>query len=131
MTAKRLLPLLILLAAGLHIGCDTEEKTNEPEVVIIYDYQIAVDSMSADKDLKDIFFADSMHGWAVGVEGTIIYTHNAGVSWTSQTSPTSDDLHSVFFTDTLTGYAVGSFGVLVTTNDGGVTWTADTITAGE
>ena len=134
MTAKRvIIPFLVLalIALTLLSGCDDEEKTTEPEMVVIYDYQITSDSLSIDKNLKDVFFVDSLHGWAVGVEGTIIHTHAAAAIWTAQTSGTSDDLHSVFFTDTLTGYAVGSYGVLVSTTDGGVTWAVDTITAGE
>jgi photosystem II stability/assembly factor-like uncharacterized protein len=58
-------------------------------------------------------------GWAVGDAGTIINTTNGGVSWTSQTSGTTNALRDVQFVDTSNGWAVGDGGVILHTSNGG------------
>lgn len=35
-------------------------------------------------DLRDIVFSDSMRGWAVGEEGTILSTPDGGKTWVPQ-----------------------------------------------
>jgi photosystem II stability/assembly factor-like uncharacterized protein len=60
-------------------------------------------------------------GWAVGRFGTIIYTDNGGVTWSSQNSPAVNTLFDVDFSDTLHGLACGD-GVILWTTDGGQNW---------
>ncbi|MDI6807614.1 MAG: M28 family peptidase [Candidatus Eisenbacteria bacterium] len=73
--------------------------------------------------VRDICFADSLHGWAVGDMGRIVSTKNGGKSWSVQSSGTSDYLMSVDFADSLRGWACGSSGIVLSTINGGETWT--------
>lgn len=61
------------------------------------------------------------HGWAVGRFGTIIYTNDAGNTWTFQNNPAVNTLFDVDFTDTLHGLTCGD-GIILRTTDGGQTW---------
>ena len=49
--------------------------------------------------LYDVFFIDDQVGWAVGYDGTIRHTHDAGAHWGSQTSGTTSPLYDVHFVD--------------------------------
>ncbi len=71
-------------------------------------------------------FVDANHGWAVGINGTILATADGGVSWTAQTSGTSKTIYAVSFVDASHGWAVGQSGMILATADGGVSWTAQT-----
>jgi photosystem II stability/assembly factor-like uncharacterized protein len=66
-----------------------------------------------DVDLLDVKFVDAKEGWAVGGEGTIIHTVDAGLHWTSERSETQHPLERVFFTDKTRGWAVGFGGTVV------------------
>jgi photosystem II stability/assembly factor-like uncharacterized protein len=63
--------------------------------------------------------------WAVASGGRIAYSANGGVSFTDQTSMTTDDLYAVDFLDSLVGIAVGRDGAVTRTTDGGATWAAN------
>ena len=54
-----------------------------------------------------------MEGWAVGAEGTIIYTNDAGMHWTTQQSGTAHPLERIFFAGRTQGWAVGFGGTVV------------------
>src|SRR5687767_7089653 len=41
-------------------------------------------------DLYSVYFSDSVHGWAVGAAGTIIYSSDGGNNWSAQTSGITD-----------------------------------------
>ena len=58
-------------------------------------------------------FVTAQEGWAVGAEGTIIHTVDAGLHWTSERSETQHPLERVFFTDKSRGWAVGFGGTVV------------------
>jgi len=81
-------------------------------------------------DLYGVFFLNNDYGYAVGDNGTILFTIDGGGYWTTQTSGTPIlILLSVFFTDSLNGIAVGGYhdityttGVIKRTMDGGTTW---------
>jgi photosystem II stability/assembly factor-like uncharacterized protein len=81
-------------------------------------------------DVEDIFFLDSLRGWAsafnytVAPYGTILLkTRNGGKTWdTSTYSEENTFITSVFFLDTLHGWMGGKPNLLVKTNDGGATW---------
>jgi photosystem II stability/assembly factor-like uncharacterized protein len=74
--------------------------------------------------LTGVAFGDATHGWAVGHDGVILATADAGATWTRQDS--GDDLDTVwldvFFRDARTGFAVGAYGRCQFTDDGGRTW---------
>jgi photosystem II stability/assembly factor-like uncharacterized protein len=90
-------------------------------------------SFRNDAALADVFFIDSVNGWAVGDRGVIWHTVDGGATWREQSSGTSCRLNSVFFLDARRGWAAGgehrpygrsTRGVLLETIDGGVTWHA-------
>jgi photosystem II stability/assembly factor-like uncharacterized protein len=54
----------------------------------------------------------------VGAEGTILRTLNGGVTWTPQSSGTTNALVGVSFVDANTGWAVGYVAILGTTTGG-------------
>jgi photosystem II stability/assembly factor-like uncharacterized protein len=73
--------------------------------------------------LKDVFFADANHGWAVGEPAEILRTVDGGATWTEQDAPLgSGQLRSVFFLDPQIGWAVGRDGTALHTTNGGVVW---------
>lgn len=77
--------------------------------------------------LNDIHFVDSLTGWAVGDNGSIVATVDGGETWSPQTSGTTEKLRSVFFLSDTLGWIAGGFSassnVLLMTEDGGANWT--------
>jgi photosystem II stability/assembly factor-like uncharacterized protein len=65
-------------------------------------------------DLNDVKFVDAQEGWAVGAEGTIIYTNDGGLNWTTERSGTEHPLERIFFVDRTHGWAVGFGGTVIT-----------------
>ncbi len=63
--------------------------------------------------LASVHFIDQNTGWTVGQDGTILKTTNGGVSWISQSKPTSPSLYSVHFIDQNTGWSVGRAGIIL------------------
>jgi photosystem II stability/assembly factor-like uncharacterized protein len=59
---------------------------------------------------------------SVGQRGHILYSEDAGKSWTQATVPVSSDLTAVFFASPNRGWAVGHGGVVLATQDGGTSW---------
>jgi len=77
---------------------------------------------SVTNDLEDIHFINNNEGWAVGRQGKIVHTTNAGVTWTEQNSGTTYDLNKVHMTGSDFGMAVGDHGTIVKYN--GASWSA-------
>ncbi len=75
------------------------------------------------KTLSDVYFADTLHGWAVGYNGTILRTSDGGEYWEISTLSPSSYFEGVWFTDTLHGWICGTMGSIYHTQDGGDTWT--------
>ncbi|MCX8056507.1 MAG: YCF48-related protein [Ignavibacteria bacterium] len=82
------------------------------------------------KNLKSIFFVDSLKGWVAGDSGVIYRTNDGGLTWSFQQSNVNTTIHDLFFLDTLRGWGLtwhrnifGPVGttILKTTN-GGQTW---------
>jgi photosystem II stability/assembly factor-like uncharacterized protein len=61
----------------------------------------------------------SQVGYAVGSQGTILKTYNAGADWQQQISGTSLRLNKVHFKDFDFGFAVGENGLILRTTTGG------------
>ena len=78
-------------------------------------------------------FTDNNSGYAVGDSGIILKTMNAGTTWNTLSSGTTDNLTSIFFTDSNTGYAVGGdlygAGIILKTINGGTNWSIVSIGA--
>ena len=64
-------------------------------------------------DAKSVYFADDMHGTAVGTFGSIYHTINGGASWSAQKSNTYNNLYGVCFGSTKAGTAVGFRGNII------------------
>lgn len=77
-------------------------------------------------DLRYFAFADPLHGWAVGANGTILHSADGGFTWAPQNSGTQNGLNAVSFVDALHGWAVGREGTILSTENGGINWTAQT-----
>jgi photosystem II stability/assembly factor-like uncharacterized protein len=70
----------------------------------------------------DFDFSDNTHGWAVGKDGSLNYTTDAGQTWNPESPGTNEDLEAVSFTDNLHGIAVGKSSVARMTTNGGFNW---------
>jgi photosystem II stability/assembly factor-like uncharacterized protein len=71
-------------------------------------------------DLYGLHFEAADRGWACGRNGVMLFWD--GMSWSSQTSGSSEYLLDVYFVDAYTGYAVGGGSTILKTVDGGLTW---------
>ena len=72
-------------------------------------------------------FTDSLNGWAVGINGTIIHTSNGGNTWVLQNSNTDFNIISVSFINSQKGFAISnsllySNPVIFNTTNGGINW---------
>ncbi len=81
-------------------------------------------------DFSGVYFTTDQTGYAVGTGGAIYKTVNGGISWTAQTSGTSNALLDVYFSPNGTGYATGASGTILRTTNGGSTWNTITGIAG-
>ncbi len=59
---------------------------------------------------------------AVGEHGVVVYSDDAGVSWTQAAVPVDITLTCVAFATDMVGWAAGHYGVVLATVDGGKTW---------
>ncbi|MEW6413531.1 MAG: YCF48-related protein [Candidatus Zixiibacteriota bacterium] len=69
--------------------------------------------------LQAIQFVDELTGWIVGQSGKVLYTEDAGQTWTEQNSGTEDWLYGVYFLNDRLGWAVGDLGTIRFTTSGG------------
>lgn len=83
-------------------------------------------SSGTDEFLNDVYFVDSLHGWAVGNNGTILVTYDGGTNWNPQTGNTAENLNSVSFTNHTNGWIAGANGTILNTEDGGDVWNFQT-----
>ena len=74
--------------------------------------------------LTAVCFVDDKTGWAVGHDTVILYTADAGETWTKQFGGGQSDnaLLTVAFWDANHGIAMGAFNFTAETKDGGKTW---------
>ncbi len=74
-------------------------------------------------NLKSVYFANKLVGYAVGEGGVILKTTNGGSVWNDQTSGTTETLNSVVFYSVSLGWVCGNNNVIRKTTNGGTTWT--------
>jgi hypothetical protein len=63
---------------------------------------------------------NSTTGFTAGDGGTILKTNDAGVTWVSSPSGTTNDLESLSFADATVGYVCGNSGIILKTTNGGL-----------
>lgn len=92
--------------------------------------QWTVQQSNTTEDLRDVYFTDANHGWAVGGNETIIATVDGGENWIIKRTLTIVDslsrgatLSRLQFVNNEVGYAVGEGSIILATKDGGSTWT--------
>ncbi|MFA6548394.1 MAG: YCF48-related protein [Candidatus Margulisiibacteriota bacterium] len=80
------------------------------------------------QNLYGVYALSSSIVWVVGNAGTVLYTSNAGSSWTAKTNGItgSPNFKSIHFYDGNNGYIVGESGVIYVTSNGGEKWTLQT-----
>jgi photosystem II stability/assembly factor-like uncharacterized protein len=81
------------------------------------------------KELFDVHFADTQHGWIASQTNTILYTSDGGNTWVDLQPPPSVNYWGIYFVSALEGWAVGSPGKIRHTTDGGITWEDQTGTS--
>lgn len=60
--------------------------------------------------------------WAVGSNGKVVRSNDAGKSWSAQSTPTVENLQGIAAWDINQAVGVGGNGVLIKTDDAGKTW---------
>ena len=77
--------------------------------------------------LNSFFALDRNHVWAAGGVGRVLFSDDAGATWSILPTNTTDYYEAVQFVDPMHGWAVGEIGLVARTTDGGYSWTTDTI----
>lgn len=78
--------------------------------------------VTATKDGKAIACADNNTVWAVGGNGTIMYSSDGGGTWDGQASGTTNTLFSVSPASVTSCWIAGASGIILTTADSGTNW---------
>lgn len=91
-------------------------------------------TVETDKNLRAIYFVDSMTGWAAGDAGAVYRTTDGGKSWKPLLSGAAANINFIYFIDWNYGWMLGESGgkmadetegenILLLTTNGGRTWT--------
>lgn len=78
--------------------------------------------------MRDVFFANVNTGWAVGNAGTVKYTSNTGMNWSSRNFNGTTNTCVFAFSPTLvlvSGF--GSAGYITRSTNGGINWSFTTV----
>ncbi|MDQ7824436.1 MAG: hypothetical protein RDV48_16665 [Candidatus Eremiobacteraeota bacterium] len=78
------------------------------------------------ENLYAVCYFDSAHIWAVGDNGTVVFSSDEGNNWALNPSVGTESLRGVYFADANNGWVVGLGGRIYSTGDGGSTWTSQT-----
>jgi len=94
-------------------------------------WQVVRQSTPTDKNLRAIYFVDSLTGWAAGDAGAVYRTTDGGRTWKPLLGAASDNISRLQFVDWNTGWMIGeAYGkegaepqtVLLSTTNSGRTW---------
>jgi photosystem II stability/assembly factor-like uncharacterized protein len=115
--------LLLIAVSCMHLfSC---HKVTKEEMVTTEDasgtYLFNTDTVISRYNYNDMFFFNENTGLAVGNEGKIIKTTDAGTTWVTIPSGTNQSIRSIEFVDENLGWAA-STGCLLKTINGGNTW---------
>ncbi len=99
-------------------------------VVKIHAQTWQVKNSGVNVTLQDICFVDTLHGWAVGDNATILLTNNGGENWIKLLSPLEFiALKKVQFVSETVGFIISTGGSFLSTTDGGINWNISSILA--
>lgn len=73
-------------------------------------------------EILNSVYADGNKIWAVGMNGTYIYSSDYGQNWLVDTLADGINLKKILFPDSLNGFIVGENGLMLKTTDGGLNW---------
>jgi photosystem II stability/assembly factor-like uncharacterized protein len=82
-------------------------------------------------DFNSIFVVDSEFGFAVGTNGVIFVSKDAGNVWTTQREDAETELRAITCIDRLSCLAVGDRGTVLKTINGGADWNSQEIATDE
>lgn len=121
--------LLIAITATQFLAC---HKVTREEITgtdnTRQDFIFNTDTIISRYNYNDMYFFNENLGIAVGNEGRIIMTADAGTHWMTVPSGTNQSIRSVEFIDDKTGWAA-STGCILNTKDGGMSWSVITAPA--
>src|ERR1700757_855275 len=109
-----------ILGAGLGVSLVLPAWAGMPQYPQLVDPAIPVLNLT-----QGYFVASTNAGsriFAVGQEGVIIYSDDAGQTWHQAAVPVSATITDIAFATPQVGWAVGALGVVLNTQDGGKTW---------
>lgn len=77
--------------------------------------------------LTSVFFLNSLLGWAVGHDASVLHTVDGGNNWQIQQYLPSLEkpLFDILFKDKNNGIAIGAYGQFFRTSDGGSSWSSE------
>ena len=119
--------------AGGHISNDSIQDIYSGNSV---DWNFLLDIPATRSMLLDIYFTDSLHGYACGLNGGMLRSTDAGQTWNLMPTPIlGRNYRKLVFSSAAVGFAVGSnyndsTETIITTIDSGKTWTLVTDQAG-
>ncbi|MDI6766716.1 MAG: YCF48-related protein [Bacteroidota bacterium] len=76
--------------------------------------------------LRRIYCYDRSHCWACGYNGKIVFSSDAGITWTEQNSGVTDWLTAIKFVNTQIGWTGGGGTTILKTTNGGSIWFTQT-----
>ncbi len=117
-------PVLAVVASTvISVSC-SDQRIVEPDCEGCFRFHVDFPNSGTQNVLRDIFFVDSVNGWTVGNDGTILHSSDGGANWLAQQQGTGGRLWGVYFQTPDLGYVVGEDDTLYRTSDGGDTWMA-------
>jgi photosystem II stability/assembly factor-like uncharacterized protein len=115
--------LLFIALISIHLfSCHkiTKEEMTDAEDTL-GTYLFNTDTVITRYNYNDMYFFNENTGVAVGNEGKIIRTTDAGTTWKTIAAGTNQSLRSIEFVNSTTGW-IASTGCLLKTTDAGNTW---------